>query len=188
MRILYVPSTILAAFKSAGFTPEDYLDVNKVLDILSPEDLAFYIYTNLVNDDTVPVEIRDSFNGNAMVLRTYLKEIGDIGAPWDEITDKELAKEVGRYINDYCLANAAPQLNLDGMDLYSEIVWVNGGEFMLFTHVPGTETSPVVKEKIFYRRLVTQLSLSSGIEDIAQKPLFARYLDASARALGQVHV
>ncbi len=188
MRILYVPSTILAAFKSAGFTPEDYLDVNKVLDILSPEDLAFYIFANLGNNDTVPQEISNSFNGNAMVARTYLGEHQMEGALWDEISNDDLRKDVSRYVNDYCLANTAPQLNLDGMDLYSEIVWVNGGEFMLFTHVPGTETSPVVKEKIFYRRLVTQLSLSSGIEDIAQKPLFARYLDASARALGQVHV
>lgn len=47
MYFVYVPAPVYGALKNAGFTGNDFVDLSKLLNILSPSDVAFYVFHNL---------------------------------------------------------------------------------------------------------------------------------------------
>ncbi len=200
MKKIYVPSAILGAIRAAGFEGRDYLDVNKLLGILSPEDLSFYIFTNLVESTVMPEEITRSF-GNALVFggvtesETKKADSEEVCPPWERIENEGARKDVNRFVNDYCVAHAdavpklPPQFNVEGMELSSEILWVEGGQVLLLTHVPiseGTDRKAGDEEKNIFNRILVQLSQIFKVEELAKLPIFAGYLRASELVLKSV--
>lgn len=189
MRKVYVPAPILKALRDAGFQGRDYFDVNRLLNILSPEDVAFYYFTNLRSSLLLPEEIDLSF-GNALLYggltEFELKKAAaaQVVIPWDVIEDERIRKEVARQINDYCVSDSAPQLEQSvDVELSSEILWVEGGQLLLFTHVPVSAKSATASAaercKAMYQRLMTQLTQFQSVEVLAKLPIFAGYLRAS---------
>ena len=192
MRKVYVPTPILNALRAGGFEGRDYFDITRLLNILSPEDVAFYYFTNLCPQLLIPEDINLSFP-NALIyggvteleIQRANREV--VVAPWDVIEDEHIRKEVARLINDYCVNETAPQLDIADQVLSSEILWVEGGQLLLFTHVPNPAPSATAsaaeQSKAMYSRLMTQLTQFQSVETLAKLPIFAGYLRASELSL-----
>lgn len=186
MKSVYVPSSLLTVLRNAGFTGRDFFDVNKLLNTLSPEDVSFYFFVNLCPKTVMPEDIHLSFT-NALIYGgiTELERVAaassEVVAPWDKIEDERIRKEVGRKINDYCVDESAPQLNIVGCELTSEILWVEGGQLLLFTHAPyaDPEVTDLRRQKALYNRVMTQMTQFDKVEVLAKLPIFAGYLRAS---------
>lgn len=192
MKYLYVPPQILKVIRDNGLDGRDYLDVNKLLSILSPEDLSFYLFVNLVPKVVLPEPVVSTF-GNALIYggvsktEDLIARREQIDIPWERIEKEITAKQVSRTVNDYCVAETAPQLDIADMELSSEILWMQGGEAILFTHLPSStsESSQAGRERVFYRRLLTQLMQFESFSEIATHPVFHSYLVASQSELAE---
>lgn len=193
MNYLYVPSPILSALRAANFEGRDFFDVSKLLNTLSPEDVSFYFFCNLQPNLVIPEDITLSFRnpliyGGLTDVEKKESERGNVTAPWDAIEDERIRKEVSRVINDYCVEGTAPQLDLGGLELTSEILWVEGAYVLLFTHVPiaDTEISELRRTKMLYNRVMTQLTQFQKPEELAKLPILAGYLRTSELLLKTV--
>lgn len=193
MKSVYVPPQILTALRASGFQGRDFFDVNKLLNTLSPEDVSFYFFVNLRPVTVMPEDIALSF-GNALIYggvtpsehQLSLTKVVEI--PWEQIDDEHIRKEVARKINDYCVEDKVPQHDIAGCELTSEILWVEGGEVLLFTHVPIADTSlsELRRSKSLYNRVLTQLSQFHKNDELAKLPIFAGYLRSSELLLKTV--
>lgn len=193
MKSVYVPSAILNALRAAGFEGRDFFDVNKLLNTLSPEDVSFYCFVNLVPTVVMPEDVALSFPnaftyGGLTEVEAKTAATDAVSAPWDRIEDERTRKEVGRLVNDYCVENTAPQLDLGGNELSSEILWVEGAQLLLFTHVPIADSAltELQRSKLLYNRVMTQLTQFNKPEVLAELPIFAGYLRSSELLLKTV--
>jgi hypothetical protein len=185
MKKVFIPSAILTACKAAGLEGSDYFCNQRLLNILSPEDVAFYYYVNLQSSQFLPTEMDLSFE-NYLLCRRTLE-----GAPWERIENEQTRKDVNRLINDYCVANQAPQSATVSPEMSSELLFVTGEiePILLFTDVPETTTdaaSVAARLRAFYTRVMMQATQFRTIAELAKLPIFAGYLQSSANALKAV--
>lgn len=195
MKYIFVPPSILKVLRDNGFEGRDYIDVNKLLSILSPEDLSFYLYVNLCPVSVLPAPVSESF-GNALIyggVTTYENKLAATAvtnAPWETIEDKHIAKIVSKCVNDYCVEETKPVFA--NSQLCSEVLWLTGGQIIMFTMktvgenktLNGVEYADSVKS--FYRDLLGQLLMFCKFEEVAALPAFAGYLDASRAKLDKL--
>jgi len=182
MKKVFIPSAILAECKAAGFDGSDYFRNARLLDILSPEDVAFYYYVNLQSSQFLPTEIDLSFSNY------LLSKDSQNGAPWDQIEDERVRKEVGRLINDYCLKNDAPQSANLSREISSELLFIEGESdpLLLFTDIEDSSTecqTEVERLRALYMRVMMQVTQFQPIAKLAKLPVFEGYLRSSASAL-----
>lgn len=187
MKFFYVPAPIYQVLHNNFYSGREFLDVNKLLDILSPEDLSFYLWANLQPDSVLPKAIVESgrnilLYGGITVAERKTEEASIVVAPWDKIDNPnpEIKKIVNRCVNDYCVSGNAPQLDLEGMELISETFWLEGGQVTLFTHVPVMDNLMNDCERVqtFYLRLAQQQLQFNTIQAMACEPWFLEYLEA----------
>ncbi len=179
MKYVYVPASILRVLRANQFEGREIFDVNKLLDILSPDDLSFYMWCNLQPAAVLPEAVCKSM-GNALlygqITEIERNDSAVVCPPWSQIADERAAKDVNKIVNDYCVAEKAPQLDLADQELASEIFWIEGGQITLFTHIPvseGAEPQPMVS---FYKRLMTQLLQFAPLRELAPSEIFLEYL------------
>ena len=183
MKILYVPGHIQSALEAAAGDVKDLFSPEALANIASPEDVAFYCYVNLRLDKVIPEEIAHS-------LPMGLYQTPD-GAPpaWfgNHSAGEGRMKEVNRIVNEYCINDNAPQLNLDGMKLTCDLL---DQDTIRFTHVelaPGeVNENSVGGLHQLYDRVIQQLYSFFSFEDLAKLKLFAGYLKATQATLATV--
>lgn len=177
MKIIYVPPALRAVLEAAGVGAKDLLDVEKLVGILSPEDVAFYSFLQMRLGKVLPAEIHTSF-ASALCNQDGCAAAEKVLGPY-QATDRKM-KEFQRVLQEYCLNDSAPQLNLTGMHLTSDVMDENT---IRFTHTPmasGDEPdSTVAGMRDLLDRVIQQLHAFLPFEKLARLPLLTGYLNAS---------
>ena len=199
MKMLYVPADLLQAFRAARLEGDEYLDVLHLLNIVSPEDVAFYLFLNAYPGKVLSPEIQSSFE-NVLITQVYGAEQQKLSASDYRshltagriVIDDGYNRNIQRHLLEYVTTMSPPQLDLDGKVPSCEILWTSGFPTILFTHVPRHEISSeveltaeeiqVMETHAFYDRLLTQLSQYLTTDRIAAYPVFTAYL----KSLGSV--
>ncbi len=180
MKILYIPQAMKAALEAAKVGVKDLKSLERLANILSPEDVAFYCYIQMDLSKAIPAPIATSFPSFLVTV--------DGGNPFDKAAEERspALKEAMRVLNEYCLNEKAPSLKTDGMKLTCTLM---DEETMCFTHVPSAADeaadSAAGGEYGLYDRLIQQLSAFYKLEELAKLPLFAAFLNASQAVLAK---
>lgn len=180
MKMVYVPYEILQVLLTERVNPDAYLDVNTLLNILSPEDISFYLFVNLMPSVVVPEEVEHSFT------RPLLKE-----GLFDQIDQPGMRKEIERLVSDYCVKGTAPQLDLSHRLLTCQILYTRPDQVVLLTHRPDEENvmldkDPIALQAAFYESLLSKISMFMPLEQLASMEVFAAYLKTKQSML-QMH-
>lgn len=179
MKSMYVPGHLLAALEAAGVkTAKDYT-IENLVNIVSPEDVAFYCYLNMSLKLVLPEAIVESLPS---AWANGYDPLVSQGSEDGRVT------EVLRLLNEYCLNDSAPPLQVDGLHLTSELF---DEDTIRFTHIPyeagasnvAASLSPAAIERAVLDRVIQQLHGFMPFESIAQLPLFAGYLQTSQTLL-----
>lgn len=174
MKFVYCPAHIRAALVAAGVDLRKLTDVEKLANILSPEDVAFYLHLNLDTSAVMPADIAPSLI-NAI-----------LGQDPDKVfaTNHPNSAEIKRVLNEYSLNGNAPVIQTQGQKLISDLMDENT---ILFYHVPlaADEVADNTPEGLrgLFDRLIQQLVVFHPFEDVARMPLFGGYLRASKALL-----
>lgn len=181
MKFVYCPAEILSALVAAGVDLRKLTCVEKLANIVSPEDVAFYLYVNMLSSEevakdskvepTVPGYISQSMP-NALLAG---KEAHEVFA-----TNHPAADAIGRQLNEYFLNGNAPALQLQGKRLVSDLL---DEHTILFSHKPleageVSDAKPQGKQQMLYR-LIQQLVTLRPFEEVAKLPVFGAYLQAT---------
>lgn len=175
MKILYVPGHLRAALEAAGAKGASVYEIENLVNILSPEDVAFYCYVNMSLAKVLPASIAQSFPSALVASRD----------PFASNSNDKRVKEALRILNEYCLNDSAPVPHYEGLYLTCDLM---DEDTIQFTHVAiadGIDTpSPAIGERTLIDRVIQQLHGFLPFEAIAKLPLFAGYLSASQAILG----
>lgn len=175
MKILYVPDYMRAALKAAGAEEKNLYCLEKLLNILSPEDVAFYCHLNLNPSVVIPQAITSS-------LEWALVAEGD--NPFPPKDSSPAAKEFHRLLQEFSLGQNVPTLELAGKDLTCDLMDENT---ILFTHIPqpsamGENVSTNLRG--LFDRVIQQLYAFMPFEELCKLPLFAGFLETSQTQQG----
>lgn len=174
MKIIYIPAALRAALEAAGAGVKDLMSAEKLVRILSPEDVAFYCYIQMRLGKVLPAEIVDSLPSAMCNQDDPAKVLGKYNSE-----DKAI-REFQRVLNEYCINDSAPQLDLTGMHLTCDVMDEN---VIRFTHTPmGSDDLSdlsVAGKRDLFDRVIQQLHAFLPFEKLAQLPLLTGYLNAS---------
>ena len=174
MKFVYCPAPIRSALVAAGVDLRKLVDVEKLANILSPEDVAFYLHLNLDPSAVLPADIAPSLI-NAIVGQDPDKAFA---------TNHPSGAEIKRVLNEYSLNGNAPVVQTQGQKLVCDLMDENT---ILFYHVPlaAGEVADNTPEGLrdLLDRLVQQLVVFHPFEEVARMPLFGGYLRASKAVL-----
>ena len=183
MKYFYVPAPIYQVLKANRFEGREFLDINKLLSILSPEDLSFYLWCNLYPEKVLPKCIPESgrnvlMYGGVTVDEAKAESTSVVSPPWHRVESDAVRTELNRCMNDYSVNGRPAQLDLEGWEPSCEIFWLEGGQVTLFTHIPVVDAlmDPCEREHGFYLRLAQQQLQFNPIHDLAAEPWFHAYL------------
>lgn len=178
MKFVYCPAEIRSALVNAGVDLRKLVDLGSLANILSPEDVAFYLHLNLDPSSVMPAAITQSLT-NAVIF-------ADKGPspenPYDRIQTNH--DEIMRVLNGYSLNGNAPTVQTEGKKLVCDLMDENT---ILFSHAPlvadeASDNSPEGLRALL-DRLIQQLVVFHPFEDVARMPLFGGYLRASQAVL-----
>lgn len=176
MNFVYCPAQIRAALVAARVDLRILLDISKLANILSPEDVAFYLHLNLDTSKLMPVEVAQSLR--CPILFSKKGEMA--GTPFDDLVGHPAEEEIKRALNEYSLNGNAPVVLTEGQKLSCDLMDENT---IIFSHTPlaageAADTSPEGLRKLL-DRLIQQLVVFHPFEVVAAMPIFGRYLRAS---------
>lgn len=178
MKIMYVPGYLRAALEAAGLTKACDYTLQNLVNILSPEDVAFYLYANGNLKKYLPWNIDSSFAPSAFeCLAAGVASYSELLAlKGDKQTDA-----IVTLVNGYELNDTAPPRDNEVVltcDLMDENV-------ILITDTPrvGDAIDIVIEERQLLDRMIQQLHGVMAFEEIAALPLFAGYLAATQALL-----
>lgn len=178
MKIIYVPAALLAALEGASVGVKDLLSAEKLLGILSPEDVAFYCFIQMRLKQVLPLAIVESLP-NAMCAQ----DDPNLTLGTYDSTDRTV-KEFQKVLKEYCLNDSAPKLDTTGMRLTCDVMDEN---IIRFTHTPmgpgdlSDSTDEGLRDLL--DRVIYQLHAFLPFEKLAQLPLLTGYLNASQACL-----
>lgn len=178
MKIMYVPGYLRAALEAAGLTKACDYTLQNLVNILSPTDVAFYLFVNGNLKRYLPGGIASSFETNVFEC------LGINVASYSEVLaykDSKAIDEVITILNEYQLNDTAPPKSL-GVSLTCDLMDEN---VVYFTDVVRvTEAIDIViEERQLLDRVIQQLHGVMAFEEIAALPLFAGYLAATQAIL-----
>lgn len=178
MKIMYVPGYLRVALEAAGLTKACDYTLQNLVNILSPTDVAFYLFANGNLQRYLPGGIASSFETNAF-------DCLDINvASYSELLaykDTKVIDEVITVLNDYQLNDSIPRKE-EEVFLTCHLMDEN---VVYFTdEVRVTEALDIViEERQLLDRVIQQLHGAMAFEEIAALPLFAGYLAATQAIL-----
>jgi hypothetical protein len=173
MKYVYLPESFLPALRAAGLTLTGAEDVKKLTsvsflsDILSPADVAFYIYVNVCNSVVLPPPISASLESAVKDLLNPGADTGPSDSRFAAIRDK---------FQEYTVNDSAPFIEREGKVLYCAMLDENT---ILLSHIDGDAES----ERDMYDRVIRTLHAIIPFEVLADMPLFGAYLTTSQAAL-----
>lgn len=168
MKYLYVPEEFIPALKAAGVSVDSDQNVDvltnvvRLLDILSPEDVAFYWYLNVSGNGALPEAISSSFQP-ALTAVSDPPQIDDTVSP-------KLREAISRF-QDYTLNRNAPFHASDGKLLTAALL---NEDIVVFSHFDSAADSEVDQ----YDRIIHTLHAVMPFEKLAELPIFAHFLSS----------
>lgn len=180
MKILYVPDWMMAALESAGAPVSDLYSVEKLLNTLSPGDVAFYIQCQYHLSDIIPAPIADSFTLPSSIVDEF------------ECSDPNLVESFKAFQSKLESMKAhkdVPHIETDGKQLSCDLMDENT---IRFTHIPLGISDPsdetLQGEAGLYDRVIRQLYSFVSFHELASLPVFAGYLSCTQKGLQPKYV
>lgn len=181
MKIIYVPKWVSRAFKDANESIKGVLDLSKLMSILSKDDVAFYIYLNLILNEFIPRPVLLTIRGRLSMEEQVICSSGEIDPETFRKSDKlQIWDKLAEYMANGPGAVPMPattNLTVDLLDentlMFSPLREIEEGD------VSGGDVIGVslldVKIKL-YDRLIQQLSPFVAFPDLMMTPLMNDYL------------
>lgn len=173
MKYVYLPESFLPTIRAAGLTLTGAEDVKQLTSvpflagILSPADVAFYIYLNVCDSPVLPAPIRATLESVVKDMLDPTVNSGPSDSRWAAIQDK---------FQEYSINDSAPYIDRTGKVLYCGLLDENT---VLLSHVDGTDET----ERDMYERVIRTLHAIIPFEVLADTPLFGAYLATSQAVL-----
>lgn len=175
MKIVYIPDYLYPALSASSVGVKELQNIEFLVSILSPEDVAFYLYLNIGKLElAMPEDLAISFT-NIVVAKDNLFLAM-------ENSDNPILRQVKYTLNNFYLNNDVPSLDLESKVLSCDLM---DEDTIRFTHVfkdMGTSSS---SEEVIARRLydgvIQKLYAFYPFEELAQLPLMVGFLKTSKK-------
>lgn len=164
MNIVYVPQHLYPVLKQSGLHGADYRNIERLLDTLSPDDVAFYLFCNTEGHCPIPQEAQDTlpnllFGPNAVMPFTSTGR------------SQETLTRYNSFVQNGCDADYCSERGVLSSDCMEE-------DLIIVTHTASADASlgNAVCERVFFDRLIQQLLSFKPLESVMGSPLMLGWL------------
>lgn len=166
MKIVYIPQQLYPALKKANLRSQELCDVEKLLNTLSADDVAFYFYANDPKHCPIPKPVMDALP-NLIFGPTEVMPF----------TDSEQSKKALGKFNSL-IHNGTRAI------LYDENSYLTSDceeeDLIIITHVTTdewvTREEGFAKETAFYDRIIQQLLAFEKLETVMASPILLGWM------------
>jgi hypothetical protein len=166
MKIVYIPQHLYPALKKANLRSQELRDVEKLLNTLSAEDVAFYFYANDSRHCPIPKDVKEALPNH-------------IFGPTEvtPFTDSDQSKNVLGKFNSFILNGVSA-------DIYeTNAIFTTDCEeedLIIVTHTTPADDEvddkASTRETAFYDRIIQQLLAFDKLETVMASPILLGWM------------